>query len=148
MDPSPYLQRERNPVSRQKHASEVVWQITLPLVLCGLLLLVISALSVGLGPGDASRWGSISLIWLIIPVMLAALIVFILLVAASYVIVKITRFIPGAAFRVQRALNQVGDITLQTSNRAVEPFIRLHTLSASIKRIRFLFFHHRRPDIH
>jgi hypothetical protein len=125
-------QIERNQISRQKHSSEVLWQIMLPLVICVVVLLVISVLAIGLGPLDARQWGSISLIWLILPAMLAVLITFLLLVAGIFASVKIIQMIPGAAFRLQKALNQLGTMTRMTSDRATEPFIRLHSISAAI----------------
>jgi hypothetical protein len=125
-------QNEHNPISRQRHTSEVLWQITLPLIICAVGLLAISVLAVELGQVDARRWGSISLIWLILPAMLVVLIVFLLLVAGILGALKIIQVIPGAAFRLQKVLNRVDDVTTSAGNWIAEPFIRLHLFSSAI----------------
>ena len=92
------VERVRNPDTHAKHRREVFWQIVVPL---GVGILFVIALAGGLivfEVGDASLWADISLIWLIMPVLLMALIPLALLLAMIYLLVIILRDLPPYAF--------------------------------------------------
>ena len=80
----------RNPVTRKRHQKEVLWQITIPMLIGSLILLVLAALAVaaatGIVPGDTRRWADISMIWLIVPVMLVTLLALLFLAGSIYAI--------------------------------------------------------------
>lgn len=124
---------ERDPIAMNKHAREGLWQITLPIMFTALVVLVIAFLSTGLGGLDASRWGSISLIWLIIPAMLAILIGILILIAGIFAVVKISQAIPGAAFRIMQAISRAGAMTRMAGDRVAAPFMRAHSISAGVR---------------
>jgi hypothetical protein len=65
---------ERNLETYQKHRREIFWQITIPLLI-GVLIVLVVAVGVTFGSAmDVSRWADISLIWLILPALLIALV--------------------------------------------------------------------------
>jgi predicted PurR-regulated permease PerM len=82
MDKFPIPQPERE--SMLKHRRDMQRQIILPIVLATLLALAAGVLAglaaAGYNPG-VSMWADISIIWMIIPMMLMALIIVALLVA-------------------------------------------------------------------
>jgi len=129
-------QLERNLASKQRHSHEVLWQIMFPLTISALIVIAISVLSVGLGAVDASRWGSISLIWLIVPIMLAVLIGFLLLIAIIVATSKIIEVIPRGAFQLSKVFTQLDMIARDAGNRITEPVIRTQTLSAAFMSLR------------
>ena len=74
----PFAKR-RNPVTQQAHRKQVLWQITVPLFIAAIVILVLAFLVASDSSQGASLWADIALIWLIIPVMVASLIVLVLL---------------------------------------------------------------------
>ena len=124
--------RSRNPIAHLRHRKEVLWQITLPVLIFGLILLVFSVLAVTLTPNEASRWADISLIWLITPVMVITLISLVMLVASIYAVIKIIQVLPVYTFRLQNGLMLMRTRFRDIANRSVEPILRIHSLSAGI----------------
>jgi hypothetical protein len=124
--------KERNPITHQRHRKEVLWQITLPILIFGLILLAFSVLAITMSPNQASLWADISLIWLIMPVMVITLISLVMLIASIYAVIKIIQVLPVYAFRLQNGLILVRARFRHIANRSVEPVLRIHSLSAGI----------------
>jgi uncharacterized membrane protein YedE/YeeE len=129
---------ERNPVTYQNHRKEVLWQITIPaivgiLVIVGLLVLVL------LVPGGAeghSRWADISLIWLILPILVLALVLLLIFGGLAYAIVKLIGIIPPYTRKAQDAVDRAGAAVRRASDAAVEPVLRAKSFSASVRALR------------
>lgn len=126
-------QRERNPLTHARHRKEVFWQISLPIAIGGLILLVFAGFSLALEAGEASRWADISLIWLIAPAMLMILITLAMLAVSIYVIVKLIQALPYYSLQLLNGLILIGRYVRQAEDRAVEPFMRIKTFSASAR---------------
>lgn len=125
--------RERNPLTYARHRKEVFWQISLPLAIGSLILLAFAGLSLTLEAGEISRWADISLVWMIAPIMLVILITFAMLVVSIYVTVKLIEALPYYSLQLLNGLILIGRYMHQAENRAVEPFVRLKTFSASAR---------------
>ena len=93
-----------------KHRSQVLWQILLPMVLAflffagAIFLLVRGTFSAG---GDVGRWAAISTMWLTLPVMLAALITLVLLIAVTWLIGRLIGLIPPYTYIVQKYASEM-----------------------------------------
>src|SRR5512137_1845356 len=88
---------ERNPETYAQHKKEVFWQIMFPMLIGILILfgmLAIIFYSVRAGVSDLSRYADVSLIWLIIPSLLVALIFLIFLAAIIYLFTVVLRILP------------------------------------------------------
>lgn len=131
-----FLPQSRNPLTQREHHREVLWQITLPMAV-GVLLVLAAATGViwaGVAnTGDVSKWADVSLIWLIIPLMLAALLFLGLLAGLVYVLALGLRRVPFFMYRVQVFFKQVSLQVRKVSNRAVEPVMRVQSLTAAWK---------------
>ena len=114
----------------------MLWQITVPILIGGVILLALSLLSIGLGQSEASRWADISLIWLIVPAMVGVLITLVILIGSIFGVVKVIQVIPIAAFRLHKGLIQVSAMVRNVSDRIAEPVLRAHSLSAAIKTLK------------
>jgi len=125
--------RERNPLAHARHRKEALWQISVPLVLGSLALLVFAGLSFTLGGGETSRWADISIIWLITPVMLVTLFTFVTLAASIYATVKLIQVLPRYSLRLLNGLILIGRYVHQAEDRAVEPVLRLKSFEASAR---------------
>jgi hypothetical protein len=99
------------------HRSQVAWQIILPIVLAGLVVIgvvILVGLSTFKGNGDVGRWAAISTIWLVLPVMIAGLLVLVALVGVAYLLGRLAGLVPPYtrqaqlfAFRVEAGAKRV-----------------------------------------
>ncbi len=102
-----YRLKERNPATRAAHQRQVLWQITAPFVagmLVILALVVLTIMSAFGGGAVVSRWADISLIWLILPNLVFALILTLLVAALIYGLVKLIGVLPEVTFDIQEFL--------------------------------------------
>lgn len=127
---------DRNPVTRRAHARQKLWQITFPLLL-GVILALVFAVLAGLAQADnASRWADISLIFLLIPVMLVSLLFLVILAALVYLMVRVLKFVPPVALKVQNIFAQVEQRVRTGADLAVEPILRLQGWLAALRALR------------
>lgn len=127
-----------NPVTRAVHRRQVFWQIYLPLGAAVILILVTAAgvLLAGIaGNGEVSRWGDVSIIWLILPMLLLTFIAFMALAAIVYVLGQALRILPSYTRQVLEVVLLIGMQVRRGSDAVVEPFIRGHSTSASLRRL-------------
>lgn len=126
----------RNLVTQQKHRQEVLWQVTLPLVLGGGLILATAILTVWSGVsnrGDVSLWADISLIWLILPWLLFTLIFIAILAGLVYAVTMMITGLPPLAYRIQVGFRRASVLVRSYSDRLVEPVLRANGAQARVK---------------
>jgi len=125
----------RNPITRKRHQKEVLWQITVPIVIGSLVLLALAVLSVGIVPGEARRWADISMIWLIVPVMFVTLLSLLFLAGSIYAVMRLILVLPKYSYQALGWMLLLGLQLRRLNDRLVEPFLRMQMLSASMKRL-------------
>ena len=126
--------QERNPVTAARHRKEVFWQVTFPV---GVVILVLLAMGLMASiPGTSvSVWADISLIWLIVLMLIFTLILMFILAALAYLVIRINQAMPPYAFRAQGFFARLTGQVAQVCDKAVEPALRSHALSASLRRL-------------
>ena len=122
----------RNMSTYLRHRKEVFWQITIPLVIGVVFVLLLAVLTILLPAGKASTWADISIIWLITPMLIFGLIFGVILAALIYLVVRLIQELPFIAFRVQNGLRLTGMRLRKVDNAAVEPFLRWAAFRASL----------------
>jgi amino acid transporter len=135
--PSPA--RKPNPITQRKHRQEVLWQITLPLLVGVLVILVITigVVIAGIrGTGDVSRLASVSFIWLVIPAMLLTFIFLVVVGALAYGLARLIGILPGYTRIVQDFFILVSARVRQAADAAVEPVLRAKSYRASLRALR------------
>lgn len=132
-DFQPSMPTERFSEAEQKHRREVLLQITLPMVIFVLLIVAVAVFAATGAPGNVSRWASVSLIWLIIPMIFVAFLFLIILAGLAFGVTRLVAIIPEYAHQVQDAFTKVGELVKQGSDTAVEPFLRVQSFVASIQ---------------
>lgn len=132
----PVLQPERNPVTHQIHRREVLWQVTVPLIVAILVVLALMALAVVGSPASASTWADISLIWLIIPAMFGGLVVLIITAALAYGIIWLVRNVPIYTRKVQAFMANVAVMSKRIGDKVVAPIMAVQGFSASARAAR------------
>ena len=88
---------ERNPETYAQHKKEVFWQIMFPMLIGIIIIFAMFAfifVSVRTGASDLSRYADVSLIWLIIPSLIIALIFLVLIAAFIYLFTVVLRILP------------------------------------------------------
>ncbi len=131
-------QLERNKVTHEAHRREVLWQITIPLVVGLLLVITACVLPVAaVVQGNGVRvWADISAIWLILPTMILSLIPLALLGGLVYGITLLLGKTPAFFFRVQGVFNQVRDTVRQYADKTVEPVLKIRSFFAKADAVR------------
>jgi hypothetical protein len=126
------IRQEQNPVTAARHRKEVFWQITFPV---GIFILVLLAMGLLASiPGTSvSVWANISLIWLIILMLIFTLILMFILAALAYLVIRINQTLPPYAFRAQCFFARLTGQVAHICDKAVEPALRSHALSASLR---------------
>jgi hypothetical protein len=130
---------EPNPITRHAHRQQSFWQIKLPFFICAGLLVVAAAmvLFVGIGRGGAlNRFADVSVMWLIAPLLILGLILVILQIALIYVLVRLLPAVPRATRQVQDFFMLLSIRMRRVADMSAEPFLRVHSLSASMGALR------------
>jgi hypothetical protein len=127
----------RNPLTYKRHQREMLRQVTIPLAIGCLIILAFAILVVraGLGGGDTGRWASISMIWLIAPVMLLSVISLAFLVGSIYATIRLIQALPKYSYLALGWMLLLGLNLRRLNDRLVEPLLKLHSFSASLKTV-------------
>lgn len=103
-------------------------QIILPVALSGLILIgmiVLISFATFKSGGDVNRWAAISTIWVIIPVLIAGLIVFAVLVGLIYLMARALGALPYYTGMAQDYVNIARGYIIRGADMVVKPVIVL-----------------------
>jgi hypothetical protein len=131
-------QPERNPITHKKHRREVTWQITFPLVLGLIILLGLAAwtiISAARG-GTVSQPADTSLIFLLIPTMVMALVPLAITAGLAYGVILLNKVLPQYSSKAQDAMNKVRDGVRTGADKLVEPIVRFKSTIAAFEVLR------------
>lgn len=134
-----FILPERNPRTHAAHRKEVWWQITFPLILAGLLLalLVAGVIWAAAGANDeVGRWASVSLIWLILPALVFALLGLGVVAGLTYLVSKLLGVLPGYARLAQDGVASLGQKASRVTDALVAPALKLKSWTAAARKAR------------
>jgi len=129
---------KRNPITHKIHRKEVFWQVSFPMILGSILVISIAVITIL----AATRGGSLrqsadtSLIFLIVPTMLMAILPLILLAGLAYGVIMLIKVLPGYMRQFQDAMIKVRDGVRMGADKAVEPVLRFKSKVASLEALR------------
>ncbi len=129
--------QERNPITREAHRRQVLWQITLPFGVGLFLILALAALTIlsAVGGGEVvSRWADISLIWLILPMFFFTLIFLAIVSGLVYLVVKLIGVFPIYAFKAQGFFASLQEKIRSASDKAAQPVIKVGGFWAGVRK--------------
>lgn len=132
-------------MTRQHHQRDVWRQITIPLVICGVILLTFAVLVVLGGTGEISQWADISIIWLIVPIMFFVILGILFVGVSIFLAARLTVELPFISFLIQQRFRAVQTIVNSVSDRLVEPFLRFEGFKAGARRASRGFRANRKP---
>lgn len=130
---------EPNPITRRAHRQQSFWQIKMPIAIC-IALVGMAALMVlvsGFGRGNSlSSLSDVSIMWLIIPMAILGTILIVVQVALIYMLVRLLPGLPRSTRQVQDFFMLLSFQVRKISDKSTEPFLRAHSLGASIRALR------------
>jgi hypothetical protein len=130
---------EPNPLTQRRHRKDVFWQITLPL-LVGVLLILVAGIGVGYAgvynTGPVDRWASVSIIWLIIPMMAVALIFLAVTAGLAYGLMRLNGLLPTYTRQLQDVFVVIETRVKRAADAAVEPALRVRSAFAGLRAFR------------
>jgi hypothetical protein len=118
-----------------KHRKQRVWQIILPVILAALLfiaLVVLVIIATSDGTGDTARWAAISTIWISLPIIFIALVLFIILAGIVYLLIRLLQIVPIYTGKAQDIAYKVARFARRAADAVAKPFISLDSIGASI----------------
>ena len=121
------------------HKKQAIWQIILPVVIAGLLMvgaLILLYLGVTRGGTDLSRWAEISTIWLTIPVGVGAFIMLGVLSAVVYGLGRALGIIPVYTVIVQRYAWTMADGAKEVDRVGHKPWLIIPWIAAGVRWVR------------
>jgi hypothetical protein len=104
-------------------------------------VILVAALAVGIGMssrGGTRLWADISLIWLIIPLIIAALIPLALLIALIWGLTRLLGLLPGWMYQVQGIFRRINAGVRQGADRVTAPILETRSRVAAVKALRGL----------
>jgi predicted PurR-regulated permease PerM len=133
MDMNEISKPEPNPKTQADHKRETFWQITLPLIIGLVLVVVLGALTViaATGGGRITQAGNAALIILIVPLMLITLIFTVIFAGIAFGIIQLNKILPIYTRQAQDAFARIRQQVQMGSDKAVEPILKIQSFFAS-----------------
>jgi uncharacterized membrane protein SpoIIM required for sporulation len=122
-----------------QHRRQLLTQVWLPLALGLLIVLFLASLAI-LGTvfrsSEVNRWGSISAVFLLIPVLLADLVIAAIIIACTIGIRMLMSKLPGWLYTAQAFFARIAAAVHNLTDRIVAPVIRVSSAGAGAKHLR------------
>jgi len=124
--------------SYKRHRKQLASQIILPMVLTTLLfvgMIVLISVATFRDGGDVGRWAAISTIWIVVPIMIAALIFIVLLTGLVYLLKRLLQITPVYTGQLQDFIHKIAVYIKRAADATVKPVFFLDGIGASINRL-------------
>jgi membrane protein implicated in regulation of membrane protease activity len=112
----------------RNHRRQRFWQIFFPFLVVAVLLL---AAGVFAALGGARVWADVSLIWLVVPLLIFALLFLALLVGMIYLVARLTRGVPPITAKAQFYGRRISGGVRGAADKAVQPILWLEQIGAT-----------------
>jgi hypothetical protein len=129
------LLQDRNPKTEAAHRRQVLWQITVPLIL-GVVVILVLAVLTSLARGDTQHLlGDIALIWLILPLFIILIVFIAIFGGLAYLIIRLNRALPPLAFKAHHLVKGFQASLTRAADGAAKPIIQVEGWRATLKAI-------------
>ena len=128
--------KQRNPITHEAHRRQTFFQIYLPLIIFGVLVILTIILALLADDESASTWSDVSLIFMISLAMVTFVILTVSLVYLAIYTRRLLKATPYFFFVAQRYTYLVEIRVKRASNIAAEPFLRLNSYIAGARALR------------
>ena len=126
------------PYSLQVHRKESFWQITFPIILASVLLVVFLVLIIIFSGGfgdNLTSFGAAAAIFVILPHLLGLLIWLAILIALAFGVNALRKILPGNGALLLEFLHRIQIGSHKVSNLAAQPSIKIASKIAQLKQI-------------
>jgi hypothetical protein len=118
------------------HRKQMVWQVWVPLgasILIVLALMVLTILGAFRQSGQIERWGNLSAVWVILPVLMVIFVFTAITFACVYGMSKLLGKIPGWMLSLQLFMLRVALETRKFADAATQPVVKANTTQTRVK---------------
>jgi hypothetical protein len=117
------------------HKRQLAWQILVPFLVVAAIIIAVAVLVVA-STGSATRtWADVSIIWLIAPLLILALVFATVLGSLIYGIAILMKVMPRYTAKAQYYVAAAAAGTRKVADGATKPFVWLHQAGAIFKSI-------------
>ena len=124
---------EPNPVTRERHRHQVLWQVFFPIGLTVLVILILAVLVTLTSTEQVMRLSDISIIFLILPTAIVGLLFLALFSGIVYLLARGIRLLPPYARLAQIYLDRLTAAIKQAADRAADPFVVIQSTVAGVQ---------------
>ncbi len=126
---------EPNPITRDRHQRQVLWQVFAPIVLAALIIIALAVLVGFAATPQVQRYSDISLIFMILPTALTTFLVLIVFIGLIYLTAKIIKVLPPYARLAQITMERITGVLKNLANSSTKPLMGLESAWAGLKAI-------------
>lgn len=119
----------------QLHKRQLTWQILVPFLVVTALVIAAAAWVVSGGASGTRTWADVSIIWILAPLLMFALLLVIVLGFLIYGIAKLTQITPRYTGKAQHFFALLSTRTRKIANGAAKPIVWIQQAGAVIKSI-------------
>jgi hypothetical protein len=120
------------------HKAQFLWQILMPMLLITMIFVVAGAFVIAnaVSTGGQTRlWADISLIWVLAPALLFALVCLVIVITTIYGMVKVLQLLPHYTGKTQEFFSLFTAGTRKLADGATRPIVWFRQAGAVIKSI-------------
>lgn len=126
--------------SLQRHKRQRFWQILVPVIFGGVLVLVVAVLMIlsitGINTGIAvSQWADASVIWILLPMILFGIMASVILFGLIYGLVQLLRILPSYTGLVQSYVRRYTSMIGEGSLKVLAPIIKVKSYRAGLSAV-------------
>ena len=127
------LLQERNPKTEAAHRKQVLWQVTVPLLLGVILILVLAVLTTLAGSGTVHVLGDIALIWLILPLLVILLVFSAIIGGLAYLVIRLIGALPRLALKAHHLIKGIQASLTKAADAVVKPVLQVEGWRATLR---------------
>lgn len=132
------IQSERNPETHAAYRREVFIQIILPTLIGSIIVFAMAVVVIvagASGNSQVSRWADISLVWLLLPSIMLALLFLIFLILLTIGLTRLLHALPIFAYKLQFYVFLLQSKIKNAADLSVEPIMKINSFIASARRL-------------
>jgi hypothetical protein len=118
------------------HRRQMLWQVWVPLgvsILIIVALMVLTIIGAVQKSDQVERWGSLSAVWVIIPVLITLVIFLAIALAGVYGMSKLLQHMPQWMLKAQLGVVHIGLIIRRAADAATRPVMEVSSAETRVK---------------
>ena len=137
------MKLQRVPSPAAEHRRQMIWQVWVPLSASILIVLGLIGMTIAgalLKSNQVERWGNLSTVWVILPVLFVGLIFLAIIIACVYGMSKLLIRMPGWMLKLQMGVVHIGQIIRRAADISTRPVMTVNGVQARMETVRKRIF--------